>query len=129
MSYETHFQHASLFIAYTTNAQDLLLFCCFTELAYIDLRNLSIRNIQFANGRFWIRTRRQKTNIKSNIPLLEIPMQLIKMHCPDFETKEADEAIFRVITNQKINEHLKDLAKLAEIQKTLTFHIVSPSHF
>lgn len=106
-----------------TNARDLFLFSCFTGLAYIDLRNLSVRNIQFENGRFWIRTRRQKTNVKTNVPLLELPMNLIKKRCPNFETMDADEKIFRVITNQKINEHLKELAKLAEIKKILTFHI------
>lgn len=105
------------------NARDLFLFSCFTGLAYIDLKNLSVRNIQFENGRFWIRTRRQKTNIKSNIPLLELPMKLIRKCCPDFETMNADTKIFRVITNQKVNEHLKELASLAEIQKPLTFHI------
>ncbi|MES2621349.1 MAG: site-specific integrase [Bacteroidota bacterium] len=105
------------------NAKDLFLFCCFTGLAYIDLKNLSVRHIQFENGRFWIRTRRQKTNVKSNIPLLEFPLNLIKKHCPDFERMDADEKIFRVITNQKLNEHLKELAKLAEIKKSLTFHI------
>ncbi len=36
------------------NARDLFLFCCFTGLAYIDLRNLSVRYIQFENGRFWM---------------------------------------------------------------------------
>ena len=113
-----HIPHEGL-----ANARDLFLFCCFTGLAYIDLKNLSVRNIQFENGRFWIRTRRQKTNIKSNIPLLEFPMKLIRKRCPDFETMDADTKIFRVITNQKINEHLKELASLAEIQKTLTFHI------
>ena len=105
------------------NARDLFLFSCFTGLAYIDLKNLSVRNIQFENGRFWVRTRRQKTNIKSNIPLLELPMKLIRKSCPDFETMDADTKLFRVITNQKINEHLKELASLAEIQKPLTFHI------
>jgi integrase len=105
------------------NARDLFLFSCFTGLAYIDLKNLSAKHIQWENGRFWIRTRRQKTNVKTNVPLLEVPMNLIRSRCPDFETMDAEIPIFRVITNQKINEHLKELAKLAEIQKPLTFHI------
>lgn len=105
------------------NARDLFIFSCYTGLAYIDLKNLSVRNIQFENGRYWIRTRRQKTNVKTNVPLLDVPMRYIKNRCPEFETKDADDKIFRVITNQKINEHLKELAKLAEIKKDLTFHI------
>jgi hypothetical protein len=83
------------------NARDLFLFCCFSGLAYIDLKNLCVRNIQFENGRFWVRTRRQKTNVKSNIPLLKFPLNLIRKRCPDFETMDADAKIFRVITNQK----------------------------
>ena len=53
--------------------RDLFVFCCFTGLAYIDLKNLSVKNIHNENGKYWIRIRRQKTNVNSNIPLLQLP--------------------------------------------------------
>ncbi len=103
--------------------RDLFVFSCFTRLAYIDLRNLAVKNIYKENGKYWIRTRRQKTNVKSNIPLLKVPLRLLKKYLPKFETAEADKKIFRVISNQKMNAYLKDLADLCTISKCLTFHI------
>jgi site-specific recombinase XerD len=105
------------------NVRDLFVFCCFTGLAYIDLRNLAVKNIYKENGKYWIRTRRQKTNVKSNIPLLKVPLRLLKKYLPKFETSEPDKKIFRVISNQKMNAYLKDLADLCGIRKCLTFHI------
>jgi len=105
------------------NVRDLFVFSCFTGLAYIDLKNLSAKHLNKENGKYWIRTRRQKTNVKTNVPLLATPMKLIKKYRPDFETAEADERIFRVISNQKMNAYLKDLAGLCGISKCLTFHL------
>lgn len=103
--------------------RDLFVFCCFTGLAYIDLKSLSVRNIQNDNGKYWIRTRRQKTNIKSNVPLLETALRILKKYCPDVDTGDIDGKIFRVISNQKMNAYLKTLAKISGIKKDFTFHI------
>lgn len=105
------------------NVRDLFLFSCFTGLAYIDLYNLSVKNIYKENGKYWIRTRRQKTNVKSNIPLLDIPLKLVLKSKPDFENAEPNDKIFRVISNQKANVYLKELAEICSIKKCLTFHI------
>ncbi len=106
-----------------SNVRDLFVFSCFTGLAYIDLRNLAVKNIYKENGKYWIRTRRQKTNVKSNIPLLKVPLRLLKKYCYKFEVWEPDKKIFRVISNQKMNAYLKNLADLCGIRKCLTFHI------
>ncbi len=103
--------------------RDLFIFCCYTGLAYVDLKNLSAKHIQRENGKYWIRTRRQKTNVKSNIPLLDHPMKLIEKYCPEFADNDPDEQIFRVISNQKMNAYLKELAKECGIKKVLTFHL------
>ncbi len=45
--------------------RDIFVFACFTGLAYIDLVNLRVDNIQkMFDGRLWIVTHRQKTNTK-----------------------------------------------------------------
>ena len=106
-----------------SNVRDLFLFSCFTGLAWIDLRNLSSKHIHLENGKYWIRTRRQKTSIRTNVPLLEVPMGLIRKHCPNFENIDPEERLFNVISNQKTNKNLKQLAKLCGITKILTFHI------
>jgi len=74
------------------------------------------------NGIFWIRTRRQKTNIQSKIPLLEIPLKIIQKYCKLDEMKPEDK-VFPLISNQRVNEYLKEIQKIAQIQKTLTFHV------
>ena len=103
--------------------RDLFLFSCFTGLAYTDLKNLSVGHIQFENGKYWIRTRRQKTKVKTNVPLLDLPIRIINGHCPGFESMNAGDKIFKVMSNQKMNAYLKDLAKLCGISKVITFHI------
>jgi site-specific recombinase XerD len=106
-----------------TLVRDLFLFSCFTGLAYIDVKNLQVKHLYFENCKYWIRTRRHKTNVKTNVPLLAYPMQLIYRHCPDFKAMEPEESIFRVISNQKMNDYLKELAGHLNIPKRLTFHI------
>lgn len=54
--------------------RDLFLFCTFTGLAFADLYNLSEENLRtYFDARLWINIPRQKTNVVSNIRLLDIP--------------------------------------------------------
>lgn len=48
---------------------------------------------------------------------------MIRKRCPEFESLQSEAPLFAVISNQKINEILKDLAEELEIPKRLTFHI------
>jgi len=103
--------------------RDLFVFSCFTGLAYVDLKGLCAKHIHFENNKYWIRTRRQKTNVRTNVPLLKTPLELIQKYCPDFMSIDENEPLFKVISNQKVNKNLKELAKEAKISKPLTFHI------
>lgn len=62
-----------------TFIRDMFLFCTFTGLAYIDLKNLCEENIVRSplDGDVWIRTRRQKTSVEVNVKLLDIPLQIL----------------------------------------------------
>ena len=61
--------------------RDVFIFSCFTGLAYIDVKNLKKSNIRTSfDGNLWIMTRRQKTDIASNIPLLDIPKQIVEKY-------------------------------------------------
>ena len=57
--------------------RDLFIFSCFTGLAYIDVANLRREHLVMMDGKAWIMTRRQKTNIESNVLLLDIPKTII----------------------------------------------------
>ena len=100
--------------------RDIFVFACFTGLTYIDLANLRTDNIQkMFDGRWWIITHRQKTNTKVTVPLLPPAMKILKK----YEGQFADGKILPVITNQKMNCYLKEIADLCEINKNITFHL------
>ena len=101
--------------------RDVFLFSCFTGLAYIDVKNLKTADITNSfDGNLWIFKNRQKSNIQSRIPLLEIPKAIIRKYA-DFEEKKQN--LLPVPSNQKVNEYLKEIATVCGIAKKLTFHI------
>ncbi|MFV0566972.1 MAG: phage integrase SAM-like domain-containing protein [Flavobacteriaceae bacterium] len=57
--------------------RDIFIFCCFTGLAYSDVKKLSKDNLVFGiDGDKWIKTKRTKTDTRSNIPLLPTAVRL-----------------------------------------------------
>lgn len=100
--------------------RDLFVFSCFTGLAYIDLANLKGENIVTLNGVEWIKGRRIKTGTLINVVLLDIPKRLILKYTDD---KHRKEHLFPIISNQKMNEYLKEIAAICDIDKNLTCHI------
>lgn len=102
--------------------RDIFVFACFTGLAYIDLANLRVDNIQkMFDGRLWIVTHRQKTNTKVTVPLLPPAIKILKK----YEGKYLDGQLLPIITNQKLNCYLKEIADICGIEKNLTFHLAS----
>ncbi len=100
--------------------RDMFIFSCYTGLSYIDLCNLKPDNIKTGfDGKLWIMTRREKTGIDSNIPLLEIPRRLLDK----YEGKLKDGKLLPVISNQKMNDYLDEIAVLCKIDKHITFHV------
>jgi site-specific recombinase XerD len=103
--------------------KDIFVFCCYTGLAYADVEKLSPQEVSKGlDGEYWLFTERRKTGSSSNIPLLPQALTLIDKY------KQHPEAInkgklFPVITNQKMNAYLKEIADVCGISKTLTFHI------
>ena len=59
---------------------------------------------------------------RANIPLLPIPKSIILKHA-NLEQLKPDDTIFEMYSNQKINQYLKEIARLAKIDKNVTFHI------
>ncbi len=100
--------------------RDIFIFACFTGLAYIDLANLRVDNIQkMFDGRLWIVTHRQKTNTKVTVPLLPPAIKILNK----YEGQFLDGKLLPIITNQKLNCYLKEIAGICEINKNLTFHL------
>ena len=102
------------------HVRDLFIFSCFTGLAYSDVANLREENIRKSfDGKLWIMTKRQKTNTDVNVPLLDIPKMILKK----YKGKLPNGKILPVISNQKLNAYLKEIADICGIKKNLTFHL------
>ncbi len=100
--------------------RDIFVFSCFTGLAYIDVRNLTKNDLKTSfDGKLWIMKHRQKTNVLSNILLLDIP----KMILEKYKNNDSDNKLLPVISNQRMNSYLKEIADVCGIEKNLTFHL------
>ena len=103
--------------------RDVFLFCCFTGLAYIDVKNLKSCNVVTGvDGDKWISIKRQKTNTPSRIPLLPIASALLNSY-RDNPICLNTGMLFPVSSNQKMNSYLKEIADFCGIKKPITFHI------
>jgi site-specific recombinase XerD len=103
--------------------RDIFVFSCFTGLAYIDVKNLNKSNISLGiDGKKWIFTHRQKTESASRIPLLQIPDEIIQKYETNPKCINQDR-LLPILTNQKMNSYLKEIADVCGINKELTFHI------
>lgn len=99
--------------------RDMFIFSCFTGLAYIDVANLTEDNIVELDGKQWIMTKRQKTKIATNIILLDIPKMIIEKYA----SVRKDGKLLPILSNQKMNAYLKEIADICQINKNLTYHV------
>jgi len=103
--------------------RDIFLFSCFTGLAYIDVKNLTKNHISLGiDGEKWIFTHRQKTETASKIPILPLTQMIIDRY-QDHPQCIYLERLLPILSNQKMNAYLKEIAGVCNINKELTFHI------
>lgn len=97
--------------------------CCFTGLAFCDIKSLKRSDITTdADGNMWIRKHREKTGELSVIPLLDVPRRLIEKYSNHPKVMLGG-VVLPVISNQRMNAYLKEVADLAKINRHLTSHI------
>ena len=103
--------------------RDFFIFSCFTGLAYVDVKQLSKSNINIGiDGDQWIFTRRQKTDTSTRVPLLPLARELVLKYENHPQCVNSD-VLFPILSNQKMNSYLKEIASICGINKELTFHI------
>jgi site-specific recombinase XerD len=103
--------------------RDIFLFSCFTGLAYVDVKNLTKSHISIGiDGEKWIFTHRQKTESASKIPILPVTQMIINKY-ENHPQGLNNNKLLPILSNQKMNAYLKEIAGVCEIQKELTFHI------
>ena len=100
--------------------RDIFIFSCFTGLSYIDVKNLTNKEIRTSfDNNLWIMTKRQKTKVDSNILLLDVPKMIIEK----YKGKSINDQVLPILSNQKMNAYLKEVGDLCEVDKELTFHL------
>ena len=102
--------------------RDIFAFCCLTGLAFVDVEKLTPDDLHIGiDGKLWIHIRRQKTNTASHIPLLPHALTIIEKYKnhPLVITKGS---VLPLLSNQKMNAFLKEIADLCGITKNLTMH-------
>ena len=108
--------------------RDVFIFAAFTGLAFIDVQQLAPEHIvQDNNSNYWIRKPRQKTKNMCNIPLLGIPLEILRKYA-DHPACQKRNRLLPVPCNQKMNSYLKEIADLCMIKKNLTTHTARHSY-
>ncbi|TFF33487.1 site-specific integrase [Mucilaginibacter psychrotolerans] len=106
-----------------STVRDMFVFCCYTGLAYVDVHKLKRSElVKGADGDLWIYTNRQKTDTLSRIPVLPTALSIIRAY-EDHPQCVVKDILLPVMSNQKMNAYLKEIADLCKINKPLTFHI------
>lgn len=114
--------HKEITIPRLALTRDIFIFCCFTGLAFSDIKELAPEHLATdMQGHRWIRKPRRKTGNMCNIPLLKIPEEILKRYRTDPECL-AHNVLLPVTSNQKMNVYLKELADICGIRKNLSTH-------
>ena len=103
--------------------RDMFVLCCFTGLAYIDVQTLRPEEIyQNEDGSFYIKSKRSKTDTGFTIPLLPTAIAIIEKYKNHPKVINKD-CVIPVLSNQKSNAYLKEIADRCDIKKNLTTHL------
>jgi site-specific recombinase XerD len=105
-----------------SQVRDIFLFSCYTGLAYADTQKLSRAEISTGiDGEKWIFTNRQKTDTASRIPLLPPAMEIVSKYKEHPQCLNKNR-LLPLLSNQKMNAYLSEIADLCGIQKKMTYH-------
>ena len=103
--------------------KDIFLFICNTGLSYSDLARLSKEHIHKGiEGYDWIIMKRAKTDVGFKIPLLPEAMEILDKYKKD-PICLSENKLLPIISNQKTNSYLDEIAKICSIDKSITCHV------
>jgi len=102
--------------------RDVFIFCCYTGLAFVDVEKLKSSEIGIGiDGSKWIFTNRQKTETLSRIPLLPVAIDILERYKNHHGCVNSGK-VLPVLSNQKYNDYLKEIASICGINKKFTTH-------
>jgi integrase len=98
--------------------KDIFLFSCYTGYAPVDAQKLTSANIILDSKKeLWIKTERQKTKIKANVPVLPQTLKIIQKY------QYSEIGLIPKLSNQKMNAYLKEIADIIGLNKKLTWYV------
>ena len=102
--------------------RDCFIFCCYTGLPYTEMASLRASHIvKGFDGKDWIKIIRKKTGKPMMIPLLPKALQILEGY--NIREKNANDLLLPVISNQRFNSYLKEIAEIVGIKKKLSHHV------
>lgn len=103
--------------------RDIFVFACYSGLSFGDLQKFNENDIVIGmDGKKWIKIKRSKTGNSCSIPLLPKAEEILNMYKSDPVCKNKGVAL-PVISNERYNSYLKEIANLCSIDKKLTTHV------
>ncbi|MHA7830156.1 MAG: site-specific integrase [Flagellimonas sp.] len=103
--------------------KDLFVFSCYTGISYSDIMGLTKNNLIIGmDGNRWIATKRLKTKTSVRVPILEPAQKILDKYANHPVTTHSG-TLLPMITNEKTNLYLKEIADAVGIKKNLTFHM------
>ena len=94
--------------------RDMFLFSCYTGIPYGDMRLLT----KTSDGAWRIKGVREKTGMEFEIPLLELPLRIIRK----YRDTAPEGRLLPMYANSTMNLYLKRIAHICGINRKLVFH-------
>ena len=101
--------------------RDCFLFSCYTGLSYKEVKSLSRDKLTRLNGSTWILLENKDT--PRYIPLLQFPASIIRK----YNNEDKNAPLLPLISQQKTNKYLKEIAEMTGINKPLTYKVAVQS--
>lgn len=93
--------------------RDCFVFAANTAMAYADLASIGSNDIREQDGIYYIKKNRVKTGIEYVIPLNDVALEILQRY--DYKLP--------ILSNQRYNAYLKEIADICGINKRLTTHL------
>lgn len=107
--------------------RDIFVFCALTGLSFSDVESLKPEHVSVDDeGNYWIHKARQKTKNVCSIPYLESARAIADKYT-GHPLCEKRGVLLPVISNQRMNSYLGEIAGICGINKPLTMHIARHS--
>ena len=97
----------------------LIVFYRFTGLSYGDVCKLTTNEFKCEGNDVWLITKRNKTGTDVRLPLMDVPLRIFNKYVEN----RVSERIFPLMSNQKVNDYLKEIAAICGIEQRVTFHL------